>query len=95
MGTPELSKRSIIVTFSPANAHTWAMPLPIVPAPTTPVAASLARDRILADPNEVIAKAPGIVIGSWRGTKFRPEHVATRGLGGLQCRQSVTQSCMK
>ena len=41
-------------------------------------AASLAKDRILADPAEVIALAPDIVIGSWCGKKFRPERVAAR-----------------
>jgi iron complex transport system substrate-binding protein len=41
-------------------------------------AASLARDRILANPNDVIARAPDIVIGSWCGKKFRPERVAAR-----------------
>jgi iron complex transport system substrate-binding protein len=41
-------------------------------------AASLARDRILADPREVVARAPDIVIGSWCGKKFRPERVAAR-----------------
>jgi iron complex transport system substrate-binding protein len=41
-------------------------------------AASLARDRIVADPAEVIAAAPDIIIGSWCGKKFRPEQVAAR-----------------
>jgi iron complex transport system substrate-binding protein len=41
-------------------------------------AASLARDRILADPSEVIRRAPDIIIGSWCGKKFRPERVAAR-----------------
>ncbi|MGE0672289.1 MAG: ABC transporter substrate-binding protein, partial [Methylibium sp.] len=40
--------------------------------------ASLARDRILATPDEVIPRAPDIVIGSWCGKKFRPEKVAAR-----------------
>ena len=39
---------------------------------------SLARDRILADGSEVIARAPEIVFGSWCGKKFRPEKVAAR-----------------
>jgi iron complex transport system substrate-binding protein len=39
---------------------------------------SLARDRILADPDEVIRRAPDIVIGSWCGKKFRPDRVAAR-----------------
>jgi iron complex transport system substrate-binding protein len=41
-------------------------------------ASSLARDRIVADPEEVIRAAPDIVIGSWCGKKFRPERVAAR-----------------
>jgi iron complex transport system substrate-binding protein len=41
-------------------------------------AASLARDRILADSNEVIRRAPDIIIGSWCGKKVRPERVAAR-----------------
>jgi len=40
--------------------------------------ASLGRDRIVADPAEVIAAAPDIIIGSWCGKKFRPEQVAAR-----------------
>jgi iron complex transport system substrate-binding protein len=38
----------------------------------------LARDRILADDAEIIARAPDIVFGSWCGKKFRPEQVAAR-----------------
>ena len=41
-------------------------------------AASLGRDRIVADAGAVIARAPDIVIGSWCGKKFRPERVAAR-----------------
>jgi len=39
---------------------------------------SLARDRILADGSEVIARAPEIIFGSWCGKKFRPEKVSAR-----------------
>src|SRR5512141_1495882 len=39
---------------------------------------SLARDRIIADPADVIARAPDIIFGSWCGKKFRPERVAAR-----------------
>jgi len=38
----------------------------------------LARDRILADPEEVVRRAPDIILGSWCGKKFRPEQVAAR-----------------
>jgi iron complex transport system substrate-binding protein len=36
-----------------------------------------ARDRIVA-PEEVVRRAPDIIIGSWCGKKFRPEKVAGR-----------------
>lgn len=38
----------------------------------------LGRERILADPQEVVARGPDIIIGSWCGKKFRPEQVAAR-----------------
>ena len=38
--------------------------------------ASLGRDRIIADPLEVVRRAPDIVIGSWCGKKFRAARVA-------------------
>lgn len=38
----------------------------------------LGRDRIIADPMEVVRRAPDIIFGSWCGKKFRPEHVAAR-----------------
>ncbi len=41
-------------------------------------ASSLAKGRILADPGEVIRRAPDIIMGSWCGKKFRPEKVAAR-----------------
>ena len=39
---------------------------------------SLAKARILEDPDEVIRRAPDIILGSWCGKKFRPEKVAAR-----------------
>lgn len=39
---------------------------------------SLGRNRIIADPAEVVRRAPDIIIGSWCGKKFRPERVAAR-----------------
>ena len=44
----------------------------------TRAAASLARERIVADPAEVVRAAPDIIVGSWCGKKFRPEKVAAR-----------------
>ena len=41
-------------------------------------AESLARQRILEDADEVIRRAPDIILGSWCGKKFRPEKVAAR-----------------
>ncbi len=38
----------------------------------------LAKARILEDPDEVIRRAPDIILGSWCGKKFRPEKVAAR-----------------
>lgn len=37
-----------------------------------------AKERIIADPEEVIRRAPDIIIGSWCGKKFRPETVMDR-----------------
>lgn len=39
---------------------------------------SLGRNRIVADPLEVVRRAPDIVLGSWCGKRFRPEQVAAR-----------------
>ena len=36
------------------------------------------RDRVIADPSEVVRRAPEIIVGSWCGKKFRPERVAAR-----------------
>jgi len=41
-------------------------------------ACSLARDRILADPSEVVRRAPELILGSWCGKKFRADKVAAR-----------------
>jgi iron complex transport system substrate-binding protein len=41
-------------------------------------AESLAKQRILEDPSEVVRRAPDIVLGSWCGKKFRREKVAAR-----------------
>lgn len=39
---------------------------------------SLAKDRILQNGQEVIARAPDLILASWCGKKFRPEQVAAR-----------------
>ena len=41
-------------------------------------AQSLARARILADPAEVVRRAPDLILGSWCGKRFHPEQVAAR-----------------
>ena len=41
-------------------------------------ACALARDRILADGDDVVRRAPDLILGSWCGKKFRPERVAAR-----------------
>ncbi len=38
----------------------------------------LGKDRILADPGEVVRRAPDIIFGSWCGKRFRPDRVAAR-----------------
>ena len=39
---------------------------------------SLGKNRIIADPLEIVRRQPDIIIGSWCGKKFRPSHVAAR-----------------
>ena len=39
---------------------------------------SLGKDRIIADPLELVRRAPDVILGSWCGKKFRPEIVAAR-----------------
>jgi iron complex transport system substrate-binding protein len=38
----------------------------------------MGKQRIVADPQEIVRRAPDIIIGSWCGKKFRPEKVAAR-----------------
>lgn len=38
----------------------------------------LGKNRIIANPDEVIKRQPDIIIGSWCGKKFRPHRVAAR-----------------
>ena len=39
---------------------------------------SLAKNRIIADPEEVVRRSPDIIIGSWCGRKFRKEKLVAR-----------------
>jgi iron complex transport system substrate-binding protein len=39
---------------------------------------ALGKDRIVADPAEIVRRNPDIVVGSWCGKKFRAEKVAAR-----------------
>jgi iron complex transport system substrate-binding protein len=38
----------------------------------------LGKNRIIADGQDIVARNPDIIIGSWCGKKFRPEKVAAR-----------------
>jgi iron complex transport system substrate-binding protein len=38
----------------------------------------LGKDRILGDAEEVVRRAPDIILGSWCGKRFRPDRVASR-----------------
>ncbi len=38
----------------------------------------LGKDRIVADPMEIVRRDPEVVVGSWCGKKFRPEKVRVR-----------------
>ena len=38
----------------------------------------LGKHRIIADPMDIVERAPDIIVGSWCGKKFRPENVAAR-----------------
>jgi len=45
---------------------------------------SLAKNRIIADSDEVIRRAPDLILASWCGKKFRPEKMAARpGWGAI------------
>lgn len=37
-----------------------------------------AKDRVIADADEILQRAPDIIIGSWCGKKFRPELLCAR-----------------
>jgi len=39
---------------------------------------AMGKDRIIADPQEIVRRNPDIIVGSWCGKKFRPERVAAR-----------------
>jgi iron complex transport system substrate-binding protein len=39
---------------------------------------ALGKDRIIADPLEVVRRSPDIILGSWCGKKFQPDAVAQR-----------------
>ena len=54
----------------------------------------LGRNRIVADPLEVVRRAPDIVLGSWCGKKFRPQRVAARP-GWARSRRCARASCAR
>ncbi len=51
-----------------------------------------ARERIIADPAEVVRRAPDIIIGSWCGKKFRAEQVRARA--GWDAVPAVHRDCL-
>lgn len=50
-------------------------------------AASLAKDRIIADMNDVVERNPDIIIASWCGKKFKKEKLISRT--GWECINAV------
>jgi iron complex transport system substrate-binding protein len=38
----------------------------------------MGRDRVIQDALEPARRAPDVIVGSWCGKKFRPEHVRAR-----------------
>ena len=38
----------------------------------------MGKDRIIADGQEIVGRDPNIILGSWCGRKFRPDHVRAR-----------------
>ncbi len=38
----------------------------------------MGKDRIIADGQEIVGRDPDIILGSWCGRKFRPDHVRAR-----------------
>ncbi len=47
----------------------------------------MGRDRVIDDPARVVTRSPEVIVGSWCGKKFRPEHVAARP--GFACVPAV------
>ena len=41
-------------------------------------ACALGKDRIIADDQAIVSRAPDVIVGSWCGKKFRAEKVASR-----------------
>jgi iron complex transport system substrate-binding protein len=41
-------------------------------------AKAMGKDRIIADGGEIVRRNPDIILGSWCGRKFRPDHVRAR-----------------
>ncbi len=46
--------------------------------------ARAAKQRVIADPAEVVRRAPDVIVGSWCGKKFQPRQIALRpGWAGI------------
>ena len=41
-------------------------------------AKAMGKERIIADASEIVRRNPDIILGSWCGRKFRPDHVRAR-----------------
>ncbi|MEX2480672.1 MAG: cobalamin-binding protein [Gammaproteobacteria bacterium] len=55
-------------------------------------ASPAAKGRIIADPEEVIRRAPDVIIGSWCGKRFNPQQVCERtGWGAIP---AVRNGCL-
>lgn len=52
----------------------------------------LGKNRIIADPQEVVRRQPDIIVGSWCGKKFRPDQVSQRA--GWQVIPAVRNGCL-
>lgn len=55
---------------------------------------SLGKDRIIADPLEVVRRQPDIIIGSWCGKNFA-RHGLPQEKAGTPCQQWLTINCLK
>jgi len=53
---------------------------------------AMGRDRVIADLDEPVRRAPDVIVGSWCGKKFRPDKVAARP--GWGATPAVRDGCL-